>query len=104
MAEFLKVAKVRDVPPGEMIGVDIGDNKVAIANVDGELFAFDSECTHAAGWLHQGFLEGGNVQCPVHFAEFAVRTGEVMEPPAGVPVKTYLVRAQGGDVEIEYPS
>ena len=103
MAEYRKVAKISDVPPGEMIGIEIGENWVAISNVEGQFYAFDAECTHAAGWLYQGFLEGHNVQCPVHFAEFDVRTGEVMEPPAGLPIQTYPVRVQGEDVEIEYP-
>ena len=104
MGEYQKVAKVSDVPAGEIIGVDIAGNKVAIANVDGEFYAFDSECSHAAGWLHMGFLEGLNVQCPVHFAEFDMRTGKPMEPPASAPIATYPVRVQGDDLEVEYPS
>ncbi|MCL0101769.1 non-heme iron oxygenase ferredoxin subunit [Dehalococcoidia bacterium] len=103
MAEFYKVAKVSDVPPGEMIGVDVGETKIAIANVDGEFYAFQSDCTHAAGWLHLGFLEGHNVQCPVHFAEFDMKTGDPVELPASVPIVTYTVRLQGDDLEIQYP-
>lgn len=104
MANFFKVAKLADIPQGEMIGVNINDKTLAIANIDGELFAFDSECTHAAAWLHEGFLENSNVQCPLHFAEFDVRSGDVMEPPATLPVKTYAVRIQEDDVEVEYPN
>ncbi len=102
MANFFKVAKVGDIAPGEMVGVDIEDTKVAIANVDGEFYAFGSECTHAMGWLHEGFLEGGIVECPVHFAAFDVRTGRVKQPPAGLPVQTYPLRVDGDDIEIEY--
>ena len=104
MAEYRKVAKVSDVPTGEMIGVEIGENRIAIANVEGQFYAFDAECTHAAGWLDLGFLEGHNVQCPVHFGEFDVKTGEAVELPASLPVGTYPVRVQGEDLEIAYPS
>jgi len=103
MGEYRKVARVRDIPAGEMIGVDVGDTKIAIANVDGQFYAFEAECTHAAGYLFEGFLEGYRVQCPVHMAEFDVRTGEVREPPASMPIHTYKVRVQGEDLEIEYP-
>ena len=37
MAEFIKVAKVSDVPEGEVIGVDVGETRIAIANVGGSL-------------------------------------------------------------------
>lgn len=103
MPEFRKVARVGDVPKGHMIDIEADGTVIALANVDGQFYAFSSECTHASGWLHEGFLEGCVVECPLHFAAFDVRTGEVTAPPAGQPVQTYRVRVQGEDLEIEYP-
>ena len=100
---FRKVAKVKHVASGEMIGVDFGNSRVAIANIDGEYYAFEAECTHSAGWLYEGMIEGFNVQCPVHGAEFDVRTGEVKEAPATQGLRIFRVRAEGDDLELEEP-
>ena len=101
MPEFRKVARVGDVPKGEMLGVEVNGAMVAIANVDGEFYAFASECTHSAGWLHDGFLEGCIVECPIHFAAYDVRTGEVTAPPATQGLQTFPVRVRGEDLEIQ---
>ena len=102
--EFRKLARVGDVPQGQMVGVEVDGEVVAIANVHGRYYAFSSECTHAAGWLHEGFLEGCFVECPLHFARFDIRTGKATAPPAGQPIQTFRIRVSGEDLEVEYPS
>lgn len=104
MGEYVKVARAGDVPPGEMIGVDVGEGRIVIANVGGEFYAFDAECTHQGGPLDEGFLEGNNVQCPWHFGEFNIKTGEVESLPPSMPIAVYKVRVRGEDLEVEQPS
>jgi nitrite reductase/ring-hydroxylating ferredoxin subunit len=100
MAEFVTVAQTTDVPPGSIILVDLDDEGVAIANVNGEFYAFDAECTHAGGPLDEGDLEGGTVICPWHGGEFDVKSGKVLAPPAQEEVSTYQVRVEGTDIKI----
>ncbi|MQF98447.1 MAG: Rieske 2Fe-2S domain-containing protein [SAR202 cluster bacterium] len=85
-----------------MISAEIEDSKVVIAHVEGVLYAFDEECTHAGCGLSDGDLDGNIIQCPCHGAEFDIRTGEVTSPPAVEPLKTYQVRVEGDDILIEY--
>jgi nitrite reductase/ring-hydroxylating ferredoxin subunit len=101
---FVKVAKAADVAPGQLKGVQVGGVMLALANVEGTLYAFESLCTHAEGWLHEGFLDGHEVTCPVHFGAFDVRSGDATYPPAYLPVATYPVRVNGEDVEIDVPA
>jgi len=42
------------------------------------------------------------VICPCHFAEFDVRTGAVLTPPATVPLNVYPVRVEGNDLQVEF--
>jgi len=100
MAEFVTVAQTTDVPPGSIILVDLDDEGVAIANVNGEFYAFDAECTHAGGPLDEGDLEGGTVICPWHGGEFDVKSGKVLAPPAQEEVSTYQVRVEGTNIKI----
>ena len=73
-------------PAGELRLVVSGDRKVAVANVDGELHAFDDTCTHRGCSLAEGTLDGKVVTCPCHGSQFDVTTGAVVRGPATEPV------------------
>ena len=100
MAEFVKVAGRGDVPPGEMIIVELDGDEIVLANVGGEFYAFGSECTHRGGPLGEGVLEGEEVECPFHQGRFNVKTGEAVQDPPTEPVPTYRVQVEGDDIRV----
>ena len=75
MGEMVAVAKKNDVPAGKGIAVEIKGKRIALFNVDGTFYAIDDECTHAGGSLSEGDLYEYTVTCPLHGAEFDVRSG-----------------------------
>jgi nitrite reductase/ring-hydroxylating ferredoxin subunit len=91
MPGFVKVADLADVPPGEMTLVDVEGEEVALANVDGAIYAVSDTCTHMAGRLSQGMLEGAVATCPLHAGQFDVRTGAVVNEPPEEPLRTFRV-------------
>ena len=98
---FVKAAKVGDIPPGRVKVLEVGDEDVALCNVDGEFYALANVCTHDGGPLGEGYLLGNEIECPRHGARFDVRTGEVKVLPAIVPVPTFDVRVDGDDVYVD---
>ena len=98
--QFYIVAKTSDIEAGTIISVRVQNEEIAICNVDGEFFAIADICTHDGGSLDQGELEGDIVECPRHGAQFNVRTGEVVGPPAVDPVDTYELQVQGDDIMV----
>lgn len=100
MPEFVKVANTNDIPPGEMLIVEVGGEEIAIANLDGDFVAFQNACTHRAGPLGEGILTGEIVECPFHAGQFNVRTGACVAPPPTEPLKTYAVDVDGDDVRV----
>ena len=102
MENFIKVASVGDIQDGDMISAEIEDSKIIIAHLEGAFYAFDEECTHAGCGLSDGDLDGSVIQCPCHGAEFDIRTGEVVSPPAVEPLQIYQVRIEGDDILIGY--
>ncbi len=100
MPEFVKVASTSDIPPGEMLIVEVDGEEIAVANLDGEFVAFQNACTHRAGPLGEGILTGDIVECPFHAGQFDVRTGEVVAPPPTEPIKTYAVQVDGTDISV----
>lgn len=101
MAEFVTVLKASEIPPGSLVAVDLSGTPIAIANVGGTFYAFDDTCTHQQCSLAEGDLAGTTITCLCHGAEFDVRTGEVLAPPAPLPVKVYRTRVDDDRLQIE---
>ena len=104
MSGFVEVARVEEVPPGTAAVIEVGGIQLAVFNVDGSFFALDNECTHRGGFLGEGEINtDGNqwaIECPLHGSVFDVRTGEVLNPPALTPVRTYPVEVEDGAVKV----
>lgn len=102
MAEgFVAAIKTVDVPANGMVVVDVQGARIAVANVQGVFYAFDDECTHEQCSLAEGDLAGTTVTCMCHGAEFDVRSGAVLAPPAVVPLRVYRTRVEGDALHIE---
>lgn len=97
-SDFVKVAAVSELPPGDMKAVDVGDEQVLLVNVDGAVHACDDICTHAYASLSEGDLAGAEVECPLHGAVFNVATGKALTPPAVDALRTFAVRVEGDDI------
>ncbi len=97
---FVKVARVEDVPPGTVMHVRAGEEEIALANVDGEVYALQGHCLHLQGPLGEGRLEDSVLTCPWHGWQYDVKTG-LNEFDHAIRLRTYEVRVEDGDVEIE---
>jgi len=95
---FVKVAQVSEIKPGEMIAVEVDNEQVMLANVNGSIHAVDDVCSHAYATLSEGELIGEEVECPLHGGTFNVTTGEVLGPPPDEPVRSYKVQIEGDDI------
>ncbi len=103
MAGWVTAAREGELAPGQVKVVTSGTRRLALCNVDGRYYAIDDVCTHDGGPLDQGELDGEEIECPRHGARFDVTTGHATCMPAVVPVKTYDVRVEGGEVQVNVP-
>jgi 3-phenylpropionate/trans-cinnamate dioxygenase ferredoxin subunit len=101
--EFVKIAPVSELPNGERLFVEVADRPLVIFNIAGQLFAIGDVCTHDDGPLGDGLIEGFNIVCPRHGAEFDIRTGKVMQMPAVVDIPAYPVRVVEGMIQVGIP-
>ena len=96
--EVVRVATLDQIPPGELMYVSVDGLPIALANVDGTLYAFSDSCRHEGGSLSSGVLRDDVVTCPWHGWAYNVRTGKSVIPPVGLRIPTYDVYTQGVDV------
>ena len=106
MSDWVDVADVEEMPPGQGRVVDVDDVPVAVFNIDGEYYAIEDTCTHeelpllGSGLGPEEVLDGNEIVCPHHGARFCVKTGEAMAPPAYEPVATFPVRVESGRIQV----
>jgi nitrite reductase/ring-hydroxylating ferredoxin subunit len=100
MANWVKVGEAGEVADGEVSSFSIGDRTVAIANVGGDLHAFDDVCTHQQCSLSEGELDGTVIECPCHGSQFDIMTGEVVEGPATEPIDVFEAREEAGELQV----
>jgi nitrite reductase/ring-hydroxylating ferredoxin subunit len=98
---FVPVAKAGDVPLGGMIVVAIERERIMLANVSGQFYAMRDMCGHRSAPLSRGKLDGHTVECPLHFAQFDVRTGKLIDGPISADVPVYEVRVEGDTVLVK---
>ena len=101
MGQFIKVAKVSEISPGNGKQIDAGGRTIALFNLKGQFHAIDNICTHVGGSLASGEIIDEDVICPLHGARFNIPTGKVLGPPARENISTYNIRIEDDNIEIE---
>ena len=99
--QWMKVIELKAVPTDDVTAANAGDRELAIYGVDGEVFATDNICTHGHARLCDGFLDGHEIECPLHQGKFDVRSGKAMCEPLTADVRTYPVKIEDGYVFVE---
>jgi 3-phenylpropionate/trans-cinnamate dioxygenase ferredoxin component len=95
---FVAVAKVSDLAPGQLKWVAVEGDRVVLANIDGIFCALRDVCGHKHAPLSRGRLLGNLIECPLHFAQFDMRTGKLVDGPVSADVPVYEVRVEGDTV------
>jgi naphthalene 1,2-dioxygenase system ferredoxin subunit len=97
----MKAADRSALAEGEVLGVIVSGKEIALYDLDGEIHATDDICTHAYAKLSDGWLDKGEIECPLHAGRFDVKTGKALCPPVTEDVKIYPVRVVGDEIQIK---
>jgi nitrite reductase/ring-hydroxylating ferredoxin subunit len=101
---WVRVAAAADVAEGQALGVRVGDKEIAIYHLTGgEFCATDNVCSHEYALLTEGWMENGCIECPLHAAQFDIRTGKALSAPADEDLAVFEVKVEGGDVLVKVP-
>jgi naphthalene 1,2-dioxygenase ferredoxin component len=98
---WVTVASRTKLGDGDLLGVSVGEEQIALYNLAGEIYATSNICTHAFALLSDGWLDGEVIECPLHAGRFEVKTGKGLGPPIPCDIKTYPVRVVGDDVQVQ---
>jgi len=101
--EYVEIAPASELPNGERLFLEVGGKAIVIFNIADQLFAIGDICTHDDGPLGDGDLEGFNIVCPRHGAEFDVKTGKAVQMPAVVDIPAYPVKVVDAMILVGLP-
>jgi nitrite reductase/ring-hydroxylating ferredoxin subunit len=118
VGEFVRVARLSEIPPGTLKGVKAKGKEILVANIDGEAYAVGDRCTHLRFRLHKGAkLDGTIITCHGHGAKFDIADGgncgwvthpawyaALMAPTPDIikrDLPRYATRVEGDDVYVE---
>jgi 3-phenylpropionate/trans-cinnamate dioxygenase ferredoxin subunit len=105
-ADWIDVAPVEQLGPGLSHFIEVGDVTIAVFNLDGEYFALEDACSHdgsrmlSCGVEARFIVHGERLMCPRHGAQFCIRTGSALNPPARGPLATFPVRVENDQIQV----
>jgi nitrite reductase/ring-hydroxylating ferredoxin subunit len=97
----VQVCAATDIPENEVISREIGDDLVAIYNINGVYYATEARCTHGMANLADGTLDGEEIECSFHFGKFHVPSGKATEAPCFIALKTFKTEVRDGLVFVD---
>ena len=100
MTSWIKVGTEEQFADGALHTVSIERQRVVVARLKGQLFAFDAFCPHAQGPMERSEIEGAIVSCPLHAWRFDLENGG-RELHGYRSLTTYPVTVNDGQVLVD---
>jgi NAD(P)H-dependent nitrite reductase small subunit len=100
MAEWLAVCRVEEILEGRGRSLEVSGVRVAVFRQGGELVALAGRCPHSGGPLGHGWIEEGEVVCPLHQWRFRLADGRCTTI-SGESVHKFRCEARGDLVWVE---
>jgi 3-phenylpropionate/trans-cinnamate dioxygenase ferredoxin subunit len=97
----IKTLKTSELSLNSSKVISLSDKQIALFNYGGEYYALDDMCSHAEASLSEGDVYDCKVECPLHGAEFDLKTGDAVTLPATKPVNKYKVNVEDGYIFLE---
>lgn len=85
---------------GKPVSVEVNGKAVCVARVGDEVFAVADTCTHSDASLSEGEVTGFKIECWLHGAEFDLRSGAALTPPATQALQSFKVQRNGNQLVI----
>ena len=98
---YTSVASLSALKTSKLLCVKPAGLRIALAYVDGKVFAVDDTCSHEDASLSKGSLHDECVKCPLHGSRFDLNSGEALDDPAEDPIRTYSVKIDGDRIFVK---
>lgn len=89
-----------DLKDGQHQGVQVDDQHLLVARINGEYYVTSNICSHARVLLSKGKLRGTTIICPLHGARFDITTGQCLGGPTQQPITRYRAQVETSGIMV----
>jgi naphthalene 1,2-dioxygenase system ferredoxin subunit len=100
-SQWIDALATEDLPTDDVMGLAVAGRSIAIYTVGDAVYATDNICTHGQARLCDGFLDGHEIECPLHQGRFDVRDGKPLCDPVTDALRSYPVKVEGQRVYLQ---
>jgi nitrite reductase/ring-hydroxylating ferredoxin subunit len=100
MPEWTAVCRAAEIVEGRGRSLDASGVRLALFRAGGSVIALSGRCPHSGGSLGHGWLDGGEVICPLHHWRFKLADGRCSTMP-GEGVHRFPCEVRGDEVWVE---
>lgn len=100
-AGWQDIASREDLSEDQPLSVQVGERTIGLYLLKDALYALEDVCPHAYALLSQGFVEGDEIECPLHGARFNIPTGKCVKEPGGRDLACYPVKLENGRLLVQ---
>ena len=101
MSNWIDAIAAAELPADDVVGVQVAGRDLAFYTVGDDVYATDNICTHGHARLCDGFLDGHEIECPLHQGKFDVRDGRPTCEPVTEALRSYPVKIEGSRVFVQ---
>ena len=98
--KFYPVADKSEFSDNDQLHVSLNDEEILLCREEEDYFAISYYCSHATLSLEGGYIYKSKIICPYHGAEFCLKTGNALTPPAYEEIKNYPLSIEGTTISI----
>jgi nitrite reductase (NADH) small subunit len=99
MPEFVTVAKIGEISPGQGKSIVVGDREIALFHVGGQYYALDDYCPHMGESLGCSQVHQDTVICRRHLWAFRLADGTCVDVPR-LKADRFEVRVEGDEIQV----
>jgi nitrite reductase/ring-hydroxylating ferredoxin subunit len=100
MAEWVAVCRLDEIKEGRGVSREAAGLRVAVFRHGGEVVTLSGRCPHANGPLGLGWIEEGEVVCPLHHWRFRLADGRCTTV-RGYSVHRFRCEIRGDEVWVQ---
>jgi NAD(P)H-dependent nitrite reductase small subunit len=100
MSDWQAMCPLASLNEGEPFGIEHGDKRIALFLMGSKVYATGDICPHNFALLSTGYIDGNSVVCPLHGAEFDIKSGRCQNA-LYKRIQTYDVEIRDGQVFVD---
>jgi 3-phenylpropionate/trans-cinnamate dioxygenase ferredoxin component len=89
------VGAADEVTEDTPLAANVNGRPIGVYTLAGQYYALEDICPHAEALLSMGFVEGEEIECPLHGARFHIPTGKCTKEPGDRDLVRYEVKREG---------